>query len=215
MKVIRRKSPIHTLAYPVIAVDAQDRIVDWNRAAELAFGVPTSKALGRHAQELLRAYDIFGNPTCPHGCFLHELARQGEVANSCEWDLHGLGEGSRRFSVTFETLRDSPTAYTLIYHLRPDRRNEQVRRRTDSFSTGRQLGDRFSRGTGPVTLARLTPRESEVLRLVGRGASTTQIAKECGISTVTVRNHIERMMQKLGAHSRVEAASIAHQSRIL
>jgi DNA-binding CsgD family transcriptional regulator len=212
---MRRKSPIHALAYPVIAVDAQDRIVDWNRAAELTFGVPTSKAIGKHAQELLHAHDIFGNPTCPHGCFLHELARRGEAANSCEWDLFGLSDGSRRVSVTFETLHDSPSGYTLIYHLRRDRRNEQVRRRTDSLSTGRQPRDRFSSGTGPVTLASLTPRESQVLRLVGRGASTTQIAQEFGISTVTVRNHIERMMQKLGAHSRVEAASIAYQARLL
>jgi PAS domain S-box-containing protein len=55
----------------------------------------------------------------------------------------------------------------------------------------------------------LTPRQTEVLRLLERGRSTTQIAEELHLSPETVRNHIRRLMNTLGAHSRLEAVFLA------
>jgi len=50
----------------------------------------------------------------------------------------------------------------------------------------------------------LTPREVEVARLVGCGLRNRVIAAELGISTVTVKNHLARIMQKVEAKSRME-----------
>jgi PAS domain S-box-containing protein len=55
----------------------------------------------------------------------------------------------------------------------------------------------------------LTPRQVEVLRLLERGRSTTQIAEELHLSPETVRNHIRGLMRALGAHSRLEAVFLA------
>jgi len=55
----------------------------------------------------------------------------------------------------------------------------------------------------------LTPRQIEVIRLLERGYTTTQIAEELHLSTETVRNHIRRLMRALGAHTRLEAVFIA------
>jgi PAS domain S-box-containing protein len=55
----------------------------------------------------------------------------------------------------------------------------------------------------------LTPRQVEVLRLLERGRSTKQIAAELHLSTETVRNHIRRLFQTLGVHSRLEAVAVA------
>ena len=55
----------------------------------------------------------------------------------------------------------------------------------------------------------LTPRQVEVLRLLERGHSTRQIAGELHLSTETVRNHIRRLFQALGVHSRLEAVAAA------
>ena len=57
----------------------------------------------------------------------------------------------------------------------------------------------------------LTPRQTEVLRLLQRGHSTKQIADELHLSVDTVRNHIRRLLANLGAHSRLEAVALAHQ----
>ncbi|WP_084614350.1 response regulator [Nakamurella lactea] len=55
----------------------------------------------------------------------------------------------------------------------------------------------------------LTPRESEVLQLIGAGHSNQQIATALGISVNTVRNHVQHLLGKLGAHSQLQAVSIA------
>jgi two-component system response regulator NreC len=55
----------------------------------------------------------------------------------------------------------------------------------------------------------LTPREMEVLRLIGRGYTNHQIAEELNISERTVRGHRTSLGDKLGLHSRAELARYA------
>jgi PAS domain S-box-containing protein len=55
----------------------------------------------------------------------------------------------------------------------------------------------------------LTPRQAEILRLLERGRSTTQIAEELHLSRETVRNHVRRLLHAVGASSRLEAVAIA------
>jgi len=55
----------------------------------------------------------------------------------------------------------------------------------------------------------LTPRQSEVLRLLEHGRSTTQIADELHLSQETVRNHVRHLLRALGVNSRLEAVAVA------
>jgi len=68
------------------------------------------------------------------------------------------------------------------------------------------------RVSGP---AALTPRELEVLELLAGGASTREIADRLFISLNTARNHVQRLIAKLGAHSRLEAVAIARRAGLL
>jgi DNA-binding NarL/FixJ family response regulator len=61
----------------------------------------------------------------------------------------------------------------------------------------------------------LTPRQSEVLRLLMRGRSTSQIAEELHLSVETVRNHIRRLMRALGVHTRLEAVAVARREHLV
>jgi DNA-binding CsgD family transcriptional regulator len=56
----------------------------------------------------------------------------------------------------------------------------------------------------------LTPREAEVLALVGAGRTNRQIAQALFISPKTASVHVSNILTKLGAHTRTEAAAIAH-----
>ena len=60
--------------------------------------------------------------------------------------------------------------------------------------------------------AALTDREWEVLRLLGEGASTVQMAQRLGISEVTVRRHVSSVVGKLGVSDRAGAAGVLHRS---
>jgi DNA-binding CsgD family transcriptional regulator len=55
----------------------------------------------------------------------------------------------------------------------------------------------------------LSPREREILRLLATGKRTADMAVALGIRPKTVRNHVQRLLEKLGAHSRLEALAIA------
>jgi PAS domain S-box-containing protein len=61
----------------------------------------------------------------------------------------------------------------------------------------------------------LTPRQTQVLRLLEQGRSTKQIAGELHLSPETVRNHIRHLMKTLGVHSRLEAVAIARYEHLV
>jgi NarL family two-component system response regulator LiaR len=62
-------------------------------------------------------------------------------------------------------------------------------------------------GSPPVQ--RLTPREREVLGLIGRGMPNKRIARELGVSEKTVKTHVGHVLAKLGVSDRTQAAVVA------
>jgi two-component system NarL family response regulator len=64
-------------------------------------------------------------------------------------------------------------------------------------------------------IARLTPREREVLALLADGADNGDIARVLVISPQTARTHIQNILGKLSVHSRLEAAALVRQNGIL
>ncbi|WP_438295500.1 response regulator [Streptomyces sp. HUAS TT7] len=62
-------------------------------------------------------------------------------------------------------------------------------------------------------LAALSERERAVLELIGEGLTNSQIAGQLYLSEKTVKNHISRLLAKLGVERRVQAAVIAAQVR--
>jgi DNA-binding NarL/FixJ family response regulator len=57
-------------------------------------------------------------------------------------------------------------------------------------------------------LGSLTAREREVLNLLSRGHSNREIAEELAITNKTVKNHLSRVYEKIGVHSRSEAIAL-------
>ena len=59
-------------------------------------------------------------------------------------------------------------------------------------------------------LAELTPRERQVLELLANGLNQDAIAGQLVISAATVATHIQRILRKLGVHSRAQAVALAY-----
>lgn len=66
-----------------------------------------------------------------------------------------------------------------------------------------------SRVRTPTAVTLLTPRETDVLRLVARGRSNRQIAADLGIRESTVKTHLLKVFEKLDAPDRTRAVTLA------
>lgn len=70
---------------------------------------------------------------------------------------------------------------------------------------GRQRQRAYKAARRTELAERLTPREAEVLQLMAKGTDNRAIAEQLGITLATVRVHVQNVIEKLGAHSRLEA----------
>jgi DNA-binding NarL/FixJ family response regulator len=86
-------------------------------------------------------------------------------------------------------------------------------------SVTRRIIERFAAGPDPNRtvegLDDLTDRESEVLRLVARGLSNSEIAEELFVSEATVKTHVSHVLTKLGLRDRVQAVVTAYESGLI
>ena len=104
--------------------------------------------------------------------------------------------GSGRFEVVaiVRSPTDAPADVDLVVVARPARRERALRDAGPSVVTDRPA---------------LTHREREILSLLADGLGNKQIAARLGISTSTVKTHLELLYEKLDAASRTEAVAAA------
>jgi DNA-binding NarL/FixJ family response regulator len=85
-----------------------------------------------------------------------------------------------------------------------------TRRLIESFvRDGRQ-----SREPPPV-LEELTPRELEILQLVARGLSNSEIAEQLVVSSTTIKTHVARVLMKLALRDRIQAVVFAYENGVI
>ncbi len=92
-----------------------------------------------------------------------------------------------------------------------------TRRLIEAFVAGAPAATREPPGGGPARAAveTLTPREREVLTLVGRGHSNAEIAEVLVLSPLTAKTHVARLFSKLGARDRAQLVVMAYESGLV
>jgi DNA-binding NarL/FixJ family response regulator len=82
-----------------------------------------------------------------------------------------------------------------------------------------RLLERFSSelpaGDGDETVAKLTEREREILRLLASGLSNAELAQRLFLSETTVKTHVSSILRKLGVRDRVQAVIAAYDAGLV
>ncbi|HEU4328224.1 MAG TPA: response regulator transcription factor, partial [Roseiflexaceae bacterium] len=82
------------------------------------------------------------------------------------------------------------------------------------MANGRQLLSANGASTQPRPIP-ITEREREILGWLREGKSNQQIAEQLGISALTVKNHVQKILRKLGAANRAQAVAQAMTLQLL
>ncbi len=67
----------------------------------------------------------------------------------------------------------------------------------------------------PAVLEELTPRELEILQLVARGLSNSEIAEQLVVSSTTIKTHVARVLMKLALRDRIQAVVFAYENGVI
>ncbi len=198
----------------MFARDSGERIIFWSKKCEELLGLPARSVLGRHCHEVTCGRDSFGNIYCRHNCPIAFQARDKSdpVRKFSLW--LETKSGPKQFDVgTFAIPSYHPALSTLVHTLRERKEGEET-------SALRPGDDPLRDPLRPIAAggeqpAVLTKREKEILRLLARGMTTSDISAELFISPVTVRNHIGAVLNKLSVHTRLGAVVLAFRNRLV
>lgn len=190
----------------MVAVDADLRIIGWNGAATALLGHSREQVMGRPCHEVLCWDDRCGNDVCSAECPASAPGEADEVVETRQ--VLGRSAQGRRLWLDVSTIvpPSEMRGECRLVHL--------VREVSLPPELERVVAERIG-GHKPVPngsaalLDTLTPREREVLDLLTRGLDGAGIARRLVLSPATVRNHIQHILKKLDARSRVEAVALA------
>ena len=131
------------------------------------------------------------------------------------FDLDDYVYAALRAGASGFLLKDAPAA-DLINAVRIVAAGEallapSVTRRLIAEFAARPVADR----PRPAALNALTPRETDVLRLIARGRSNQEIAEDLVVAEQTVKTHIGRILAKLGLRDRAQAVVFAYETGLV
>jgi PAS domain S-box-containing protein len=194
-------------------VNAEGRILIWNRAAETILGYPAREVIGRPCCDVFVGRDGDGNRLCYQGCHVMSLVRMGDAIQSFDMRTETKAGQAVWLNVSILAMPREPRTNGhggAVLHL--------FRDVTATRELLRMVHERVAAGSEdplPEAAASLTRRELEVLRLLAAGSGTKAVADRLHVSPATVRNHVQNIFGKLGAHSRLEAVAHATRYRLL
>lgn len=198
---------------PAFAVNGDQRIVAWNDAVERLLGIRADDVIGLRCFEALEAYDralCLDCDLCPASAM-----RVRPAAPACDSTAPQLERPERRVRLTSLAAHTLGGQARIVHLLRAAPSSDTLRPLANPAANPAASSDPETSGGRRARPSALTQRELEVLRLLSVGHSTEEIARELSITRITARNHVNKVLDKLGANSRLQAVVIASQLRLI
>jgi PAS domain S-box-containing protein len=190
----------------VFTVSPDGTIAMWNPAAVSIMGFSAREAAGELSCRLFGGADG-GDRLCYRGCHGMAPVRIAKTVHS--FDVHTRTKAGRPVWLNVDALGVpgvNGRGWLMIHLFRDVTRMKTLLRLVEE------------RLLGPIPRSEagsLTRREREILRLLTSGFNTRAVAERLHVSPATVRNHVQKILDKLGVHSRLEAVAYAHSNRLI
>jgi len=177
------QAPQYVSGDPLFVLDEGLRIVAWNAAAEDLTGVAAEEAVGKPCWSVLAGVAEDGAVVCHAGC---ALAREALKRRACSSQSLLVRTSSGRRRVTVSTIAAGAGRDPQLLHLL------RAQPTVASAPSAREV-------------EQLTPRQREVLELLGDGKDAREIAATLGVTVATVRTHIRHILRALRVHTQLAA----------
>ncbi len=201
---------------PAFVTDRHNHIVFWNRSAERLLGYAAEEVVGFPCAGALQGCDVYGNRYCSESCPVTQMAVRNETVR--HFDLRLRSKDRRTIMVDVSILNlavRAPDHFLLVHVLRPSERPEAPARPAEEPVSPPRSPLTAVRESPDARARKLTGREVEVIGMLAAGHATPEIASRLHISTLTARNHIQNILEKLEVHSKAEAVAFAFQKRLI
>ena len=214
------KKMVESTSDPAFAVDGQGLIVAWNQAAEALFALPAGEAIGRSCGEIVQGTDECGS-VCSQDCTVRQaLGKRHPISN---FDLQVETSSGKQWCNTSVLVAENggstnPFAVHIIRPIDLRKRLEILVRDfivTNTNVPAEEAVALISSTRAVTREAELTDRELEILRLLGKGSTTSEVAELLHISRTTVNNHVQHVLRKLDAHTRLGAIRRAEHAGLI
>jgi PAS domain S-box-containing protein len=207
----------------VFIVDADQRIVRWNKGAERILKYTEAEVLNHDCYRVIAGRDYQDRLWCHSHCKVQSCLGKGCTMDN--YDLLTRTNDGQPVWLNISVLSPSGGNERYTAHIMRDvTREKSVGQALEQFlSTLGMQGSGKAEGSKPVAARAsqtenplaLSNREVEVLRLLAEGLSTKALGERLGISHFTARNHIQNILVKLDLHSKAQAVSYAFKKGII
>ncbi len=200
------------------AIDSGDRIVYWNRGCEELLGFEPQKVLGKHCYDVMGGRDENGNVYCYRNCPVANQARNEDSPEVHPFHLLVKDKAGRekRLAVSmFSVPAVRPTLSAVIHVIREEGAPPSPLEKSLAESAAGATAARWPLTTAEGQKVELTAREKEILRCLAEGLSTPAISDRLFIAPVTVRNHVQNILQKLDVHTKLAAVVFAYRHQLI
>lgn len=202
------------------AVDGQGLVVAWNQAAEGLFALPANEAIGRRCGEIVEGADECG-PVCSPACTVRQAIEKRHPISNFDL-LMNTASGRQWCNGSVLVAENGFAANSFAIHIiRPIDLHKRLEILVRDFVVSNtnvppeEAVALISSTRVAAREAELTDRELEILRLLGKGGTTSEVAGKLHISRTTVNNHVQHILRKLDSHTRLEAIRRAEHAGLI
>jgi len=197
-------------------VNEKLQIQNLNDSAKEILGYRKQDIKGLYCYQILHGLNEEEQRICQENCQILNLAKKSIPVTS--YDIQVQTRYGKKYWLNMSIIPFRPNKKNgkkMLIHLFRDisqKKNDEILFRQFIETSQRYFDIHDHTEAEPHThnlVETLTPRQTEVLILLARGLGTDEIAARLSVSSYTVRNHIQKILEKLDTHSRLEAVAYA------